>query len=156
MIHPRQYQFLKGKVRGIWRKLHFINTFSNQSEYIYQGCLPVTYTGTKLFVSFMITHTTDFNEIFTHFRRTLSNGKVKGFVWPVFKGKKLGREEWQKREIKIDWLNHINVPVLTHAGHIGADRSLLTGHDALLLRQIARDLLHASLHRHNDPWTTFF
>ena len=30
-----------------------------------------------------------------------------------------------------------------HAGYIGTDRSLLTGHDALLLRQIARDLLHA-------------
>ena len=32
-------------------------------------------------------------------------------------------------------LNHINVPVLTHAGHIGTDRSLLMGHNALLLRQ---------------------
>ena len=42
-----------------------------------------------------------------------------------------------------------------HAGHIGTDRSLLTGHNALLLRQIARDLLHALLHRHNT-WTTFF
>ena len=30
-------------------------------------------------------------------------------------------------------LSHINVPVLAHAGHIGTDRSLLTGHDALLL-----------------------
>ena len=44
---------------------------------------------------------------------------------------------------------------LTHAGHIGTDRSLLMGHDVLLLRQIARDLLHASLHRHNDTWTAF-
>ena len=53
-------------------------------------------------------------------------------------------------------LNHINVPVLTHAGHIETDRSLLTGHNALLLRQIARDLLHALLHRHNNTWTAFF
>ena len=50
----------------------------------------------------------------------------------------------------------MNVPVLTHAGHIGTDRSLLTGHNALLLRQIARDLLHALLHRHNNTWTAFF
>ena len=47
-------------------------------------------------------------------------------------------------------------PCLAHAGHIGTDRSLLMGHNALLLRQIARDLLHASLHRHNDTWTAFF
>ena len=47
-------------------------------------------------------------------------------------------------------------PCLTHAGHIGTDRSLLTGHNALLLQQIARDLLHASLHRHDDTWTAFF
>ena len=47
-------------------------------------------------------------------------------------------------------------PCLAHAGHIRTDRSLLMGHDALLLRQIARDLLHASLHRHNDTWTAFF
>ena len=53
-------------------------------------------------------------------------------------------------------LNHINVPVLTHAGHIGTDRSLLTGHNALLLRQTARDLLYALLHRHNNTWTAFF
>ena len=33
------------------------------------------------------------------------------------------------------------------------DRSLLTGHDALLLGQIARDLLHASSHRHDNTWT---
>ena len=38
-----------------------------------------------------------------------------------------------------------------HAGHIGTDRSLLTGHNALLLRQIARDLLHALLHRQPEP-----
>ena len=31
-------------------------------------------------------------------------------------------------------------PCSALAGHIGTDRSLLTGHDALLLRQIARDL----------------
>ena len=44
-----------------------------------------------------------------------------------------------------------------HAGHIGTDRSLLTGHNALLLRQIARDLLHTLLHRHNsnNTWTAF-
>ena len=47
-------------------------------------------------------------------------------------------------------------PCLMHAGHIGTDRSLLTGHNALLLRQIARDLLHASSHRQNDTWTAFF
>ena len=29
-------------------------------------------------------------------------------------------------------------------------------HDALLLGQIARDLLHALLHRHNNTWTAFF
>ena len=46
-------------------------------------------------------------------------------------------------------------PCLAHAGHIGTDRSLLTGHDALLLRQIARDLLHALSHRHDDTWTAF-
>ena len=43
-----------------------------------------------------------------------------------------------------------------HASHIGTDRSLLTGHNALLLRQIARDLLHALLHRHYNTWTAFF
>ena len=30
---------------------------------------------------------------------------------------------------------------------------MLTGHDALLLWQIARDLLHASSHRHDNTWT---
>ena len=39
-------------------------------------------------------------------------------------------------------------PCSAHAGHIGTDRSLLTGHDALLLQQIARDLLHALSHTH--------
>ena len=54
----------------------------------------------------------------------------------------------------IDWI--IFTSLLAHAGHIGTDRSLLTEYDALLLGQIARDLLHASLHRHNDTWTAFF
>ena len=47
-------------------------------------------------------------------------------------------------------------PCLTHAGYIGTDRSLLTGHNGLLLRQIARDLLYALLQRHNNTWTAFF
>ena len=34
-------------------------------------------------------------------------------------------------------------------------RSLLTGHNALLLQQIARDLLHALSHRHDSTWTAF-
>ena len=41
-------------------------------------------------------------------------------------------------------------PCSTHAGYIGTDRSLLMGHNALLLRQIARDLLPALSHRHDD------
>ena len=53
----------------------------------------------------------------------------------------------------IDLIESYLRPCLAHAGHIGTDRSLLTGHDVLLLRQIARDLLHASLYRHNDTWT---
>ena len=32
---------------------------------------------------------------------------------------------------------------------------LLIGHDALLLRQIARDLLHALSNRHDSTWTAF-
>ena len=52
-------------------------------------------------------------------------------------------------------LYHINVPVLAHAGHIGTDRSLLMGHNALRLRQIVRDLLHALSHRHDNTWTAF-
>ena len=51
-------------------------------------------------------------------------------------------------------LNYIH-PCLAHAGHIGTDRSLLTEYDALFLRQIARDLSHAFLHRHNNTWTAF-
>ena len=39
-----------------------------------------------------------------------------------------------------------------HAGHIGTDRSLLTGHGALFLRQIARNRLHALSHRHDYTW----
>ena len=35
---------------------------------------------------------------------------------------------------------------------VGTDRSLLMGHNALLLRQIARDLLHAISHRHDTTW----
>ena len=41
------------------------------------------------------------------------------------------------------------------SSYIGKDISLLTEHDALLLQQIARDLLHALSHRHNNTWTTF-
>ena len=47
-------------------------------------------------------------------------------------------------------------PCSANAGYVGTDGSLLMGHDALLLRRIARDLLHASSHRHNDTWTAFF
>ena len=39
-----------------------------------------------------------------------------------------------------------------HIMHIGTDRGLLTGHDALLLQQIARDLLHALSQRHDNTW----
>ena len=35
------------------------------------------------------------------------------------------------------------------------DWSLLTGHDALLLQLIARNLIHASSHRLDDTWTAF-
>ena len=41
------------------------------------------------------------------------------------------------------------VCLFAHAGSIWTDRSLLTGHDALLLRQIARDILLALSHRHD-------
>ena len=37
-----------------------------------------------------------------------------------------------------------------HARYIETDKSLLTGHNALLLRHIARDLLHASSQRHDN------
>ena len=46
-------------------------------------------------------------------------------------------------------------PCSAHAGYIGTDRSLLTGHNVLHLRQIARDLLHASSLRHNNTSTAF-
>ena len=53
-------------------------------------------------------------------------------------------------------LYHINVPVQhNYAGYIGTDRSLLMGHDALLLRHIAMDLLHALSHRHDNTWHGF-
>ena len=44
---------------------------------------------------------------------------------------------------------------LAHAGYIWTDRSLLMAHDALLLRQTARDFLHALSHRHDDTWAAF-
>ena len=43
-------------------------------------------------------------------------------------------------------------PCSAHAGHIGTDRSLLMGYDAILLRHIARDLLHVLSHRHDNTW----
>ena len=46
-------------------------------------------------------------------------------------------------------------PYSAHAGHIGKDRSLLMGHDALIVRQIARVLLHALSHIHYYTWTAF-
>ena len=48
---------------------------------------------------------------------------------------------------------HINIPVK----HMQAqtDRSLQTGQDVLLLRQIVRDLKHALSHRHDYTWTAF-
>ena len=48
-----------------------------------------------------------------------------------------------------------SLPSSVHAGHLGTDKSLLTGHNALLFRQIARDLLHALSHRHDKTWTAF-
>ena len=47
--------------------------------------------------------------------------------------------------ISLDTSRNVHV----HAGYIG------NGHDALLLRQIARDLLHALSHRHDYTWTAF-
>ena len=41
-------------------------------------------------------------------------------------------------------------PCLAHAGYIGTDRSLLRGHNALLLQQVARDPLHALSHRREE------
>ena len=39
--------------------------------------------------------------------------------------------------------------------YIGTVRGLLTGHDVLLLQQIARDVLHALTHRHDNTWAAF-
>ena len=44
---------------------------------------------------------------------------------------------------------------LAHAGYIEGNRSLPTGHDALFLRHIARDLLHALPHRQGNTWMAF-
>ena len=41
---------------------------------------------------------------------------------------------------------------VAHAGHIGTDRSLLMGHDALRLQQIAEDIVHAVSHRYDNTW----
>ena len=38
---------------------------------------------------------------------------------------------------------------------IGTDRGLLLGHDALLSRQMARDLLHALSHKHDNTRMIF-
>ena len=46
-------------------------------------------------------------------------------------------------------------PCSAQTVYICTDRSLLTGHDALLLWQIARDLVHALSHRHEYTWTPF-
>ena len=51
-------------------------------------------------------------------------------------------------------LNHINVPV-QHM-QAGTNRSLLTGSDALPLRQIARDLLHVLSHRYDSTWNSLW
>ena len=40
-----------------------------------------------------------------------------------------------------------------HAGYTGTDRSLLTVHNALLLRHISRDPLHALSHIYNTAWS---
>ena len=40
----------------------------------------------------------------------------------------------------------------TYLLYIGTDRSLPMGHDAPLLWQMARDLLHALAHRHDNTW----
>ena len=51
-----------------------------------------------------------------------------------------------------DMLYCLFVVFESYAGHIGTDRSLLIGHDALLLQQIAGDLLHALSHRCDNTW----
>ena len=55
----------------------------------------------------------------------------------------------------VNFFKIILSPCSAHAGYIGTDRSLLRGHDALLLRHIARDLLHTLSHRHDYTWTAF-
>ena len=47
------------------------------------------------------------------------------------------------------FLVHNNSP---HVGDVGTSWHLLTGHNVLLLRQIPRDLLRASLNRHDNTW----
>ena len=41
-------------------------------------------------------------------------------------------------------------PRSAHAGFIGTDRSLPTGHDALLLHKIARNISHELSHIHDN------
>ena len=43
-------------------------------------------------------------------------------------------------------------PCSLHVVYKGIDRRLLTGHNALLLRHIARDLLHALSYKHDNTW----
>ena len=44
-------------------------------------------------------------------------------------------------------------PCPAHAGYMGTDRTLLMAHNALLLQQIARNLLQALPHGHdNTTW----
>ena len=49
---------------------------------------------------------------------------------------------------------HINIPV-QHMQAKRTDGSLLVGYNALLLLQIARDLLHALSHRLDNTWHSF-
>ena len=46
------------------------------------------------------------------------------------------------------------LPCLAHAGHIGTDRSLLTGHDAQLSQQITANLSHTLSQRHENTYYT--
>ena len=52
-------------------------------------------------------------------------------------------------------LNHINVPVYSTFRPYRDRQKLLTEYDAILLRHIARDLLHALSHKHENTWTAF-
>ena len=45
---------------------------------------------------------------------------------------------------------------LAHEGHIGTDRCLLIGQCATPLRQIAKDLLNAVSHMHDNTWHIAF